>query len=150
MTNPSTSALQRFRGRRAARRRGAATVEFAITASILFLLSMAALELSRMNLLRNTVENAAYEAARAAAIPGASSKDAKKAAKAVLNAVNAQGVRVTVDPDTITDSTEEVTVSIRVKMNKNGWVPPVFTRGLTIDKSVTLLRERRIADGALN
>ena len=46
------------------------SVEFAITAPIFFLFLLAAFEFGWMNVMRHTADNAAYEAARAAMVPG--------------------------------------------------------------------------------
>jgi len=52
---------RRDRNRRGPNRRcGVAAVEFALTAPILFLFLFAALELGRMNMIRQTANNAAY------------------------------------------------------------------------------------------
>ena len=50
-------------------RRGAVAVEFAITVPFLFLILFGSIEFSRANMLRQTVSQAAYEAARRGDIP---------------------------------------------------------------------------------
>jgi len=49
-------------------RRGATTVEFAITAPVFFLFLLAAFEFGWLNVIRHTADNAAYEAARTAMV----------------------------------------------------------------------------------
>ncbi len=78
---------KRFRGSR----RGAAAVEFAITAPIFFLFLLAAFEFGWLNVIRHTADSAAYEAARTAMVPGATAADATAKATGLLNIVGARG-----------------------------------------------------------
>lgn len=123
-------------------RRGAVTVEFAIVAPIFFLLLMAAFEFGWMNVIRHTADNAAYEAARAAMVPGATSADATAKAKTLLNIVGARGAKITITPAVITTATKEVTVSIDVPMSGNGLITPKFTKKQTLHSKSTLRTER--------
>src|SRR5690606_21432947 len=86
--------LWRFLMSRAARtrcfirpRRGAALVEFALTAPLLFFILFASLEFARANMLRNTVEMAAYEGARRGIVPGATAEDVRDAARFPLTTI---------------------------------------------------------------
>jgi Flp pilus assembly protein TadG len=127
--------LRRTRG-------GAVVVEFAICAPILFLFFFAALEFSRVNMIRQSVENAVYEGCRRGIVPGATADDCRNSALAVLNLVLVSGAEVTVTPAAITPSTSEVTVSISVPIDGNSWVVPFFFEGKSISNSMTLRRER--------
>ena len=69
-------------------RRGTTTVEFALTAPIVFFLLMGAIELSRANMLRHTTVVAATEGARNGIIPGATSAECHQAA---VNELDASG-----------------------------------------------------------
>src|SRR3954466_7884203 len=112
----------RRNGRRRTRyvRHGAAAVEFAITAPIFFLFLLASFEFGWLNVLRHTADNAAYEAARAAMVPGATAADAIAKANTILQVVGARSARVTVTPAAITKETEQVTVAIDIPMKFNG------------------------------
>ena len=79
-------------------RRGATAVEFAITAPMFFLFLLAAFEFGWLNVMRHTADNAAYEAARTAMVPGATAADATTKAKTLLNIVGTRGATVTVTP----------------------------------------------------
>ncbi|MFT7642113.1 MAG: Flp pilus assembly protein TadG, partial [Pirellulaceae bacterium] len=92
------------------RRRGATLVEFAVVAPIVFLFFFASIELSRMQMLRNAADDAAYEAARTAIIPGGTADEAIAVANRYTNGLALRGVTVTVDPATVTDTTEAVEV----------------------------------------
>ena len=66
----------RRRNKRRVRRDGAAVVEFAISASVLFLIIMGCVELCRMSMLRNLAQDACYEAARYSMVEGATTDEA--------------------------------------------------------------------------
>ena len=108
------------------RRKGAVTVEMAITVPILFLFVLAALEFCGMNNMRHTVDNAAYEAARRGIVPGARSADVINEATTIMSFVGAQDITVNVDPLGFDDETEELTVTITVPVANNGWLAPII------------------------
>jgi Flp pilus assembly protein TadG len=128
--------------RRPRERRGAAAVEFAITAPIFFLFLLAAFEFGWLNVIRHTADNAAYEAARTAMVPGATAAEARNKANNLLRVVGARGARVTVAPAVLTPETEQVTVEIDIPMNRNGLIAPRFTRNATLHSESTLRTER--------
>lgn len=123
-------------------RTGATAVEFAIVAPVFFLVLMAMFEFSRLNVLRHTADNAAYEAARVAMVPGATAADATAEAQRLMNIIGARGTNVSITPALITRDTTEVTVSVAVPLDRNGWVVPRFTRGRTLTSQSTLRTER--------
>jgi Flp pilus assembly protein TadG len=124
------------------RRRGAAAVEFAIVATVFFLLLIAAFDFGRLNVVRHTADNAAYEAARCAMVPGATAADATDKANEILAIVGARAATVTVDPATLGPDVDQITVTVDVPMNQNGWIAPRFSRDKTIRASSTLRTER--------
>jgi len=123
-------------------RTGAVTVEFALTASVFFLFLMAAFEFGWLSVLRHTTDNAAYEAARHAMVPGATVAEARDKANGLLSIVGARNATITVTPSVLTTETEEVTVQIDVPMNSNGLILSRFTSGMTITGTSTLRTER--------
>jgi len=131
----------RIPNRREPRRRGATAVEFAVVVPLVFFFFFAMLEFSRANVIRNSIQSAAYEGARSAIVPGATADDARAAAFQILNAVTAVNASVTINPATITQLTPEVTVTIAVPLDDNGWVTAKFFQGRTLTSSVTLIRE---------
>lgn len=131
-----------FHRTRRTQRRAAATVEFALVASILFMFVLAAIEFGRANMIRGTIGNAAYEGARVAIVPGATAADAKAAAQALIDTALIRSAAVTISPAVLSASTTDVTVTVSVDLNANGWLLlPVFTRGMQLTKSRTLARE---------
>jgi Flp pilus assembly protein TadG len=123
-------------------RRGATAVEFALTAPIFFLFLLAAFEFGWLNVIRHTADNAAYEAARHAMVPGATAAEARTKANRLLRIIGTRGARVTVTPNALTPDTEEVTVAIDIPMRRNGLIVPRFTKRTTISTSATLRTER--------
>ncbi len=128
--------------RRRSSRRGAAVVEFAITAPIFFLFLLAAFEFGWLNVIRHTADNAAYEAARTAIVPGATAADAIAKATGILNIVGARRAQINITPATITSTTPEVTVAIDVPMSSNGLIVPRFTSTTTLHSSTSMQTER--------
>jgi Flp pilus assembly protein TadG len=128
------------RNRRA--KRGAVAVEFAISAPVFFLFLLAAFEFGWLNVLRHTADNAAYEAARAAMVPGATATDATAKANGILKIIGARGAKVTITPATLTTSTKAVTVAVDVPMRRNGLIAPRFTSKTTLHSESTLRTER--------
>jgi Flp pilus assembly protein TadG len=123
-------------------RRGATVVEFAIVAPIFFLFLLASFEFGWLNVLRHTADNAAYEAARAAMVPGGTAADAVTKANSILSVIKARNAKVTVTPSVINTSTDHVTVAIDIPLNSNALVTPRFTSNKTIHCSATLRTER--------
>jgi Flp pilus assembly protein TadG len=123
-------------------RRGAAAVEFAITAPVFFLFLLAAFEFGWLNVIRHTADNAAYEAARTAIVPGATVADAQAKADKILKIVGTRSAKVTITPNPVTVDTSQVTVSIEVPMKKNGLIVPRFTGKTKILATSTLRTER--------
>lgn len=123
-------------------RQGATAVEFAIVAPIFFLLLLASFEFSRLNVLRHTADNAAYEAARNAMVPGATAAEAIAKANSILRVVGTRGAQVTVSPTTLGPDVDSINVRIDIPLSQNGWVVPRFTRGSTLTAQSTLRTER--------
>jgi Flp pilus assembly protein TadG len=139
--NRTVNNHRRWRTRRQ-RRSGAVIVEFAICAPILFLFFFAALEFSRVNMIRQTIENATYEGSRRGIVPGATANDCRNAAQLVLNTVSTNDATITVTPGVITPDTAQVTVAVTVPIDSNSWVTPFFFKNKSLANSMTMRRER--------
>jgi Flp pilus assembly protein TadG len=140
MLAKTSNELGRRRQRKS--RRGATTVEFALTLPLFVLFLMASFEFGWMNVLRHTADNAAYEAARYAMVPGGTAAEAKARASSILKIIGARDAVVTVSPATLSATTEEVTVSIDIPMKSNGLVVPKFTKSKTMHSEATMRTER--------
>ena len=122
-------------------RAGAVTVETAIALPILFLFTFTAIEFSRVNMMRNTAANAAYEGARAGIVPGATAAECEAAANQLLDFVDIDGGTAVATP--ITPDSTDVTVTVTIPINDtNSFVTPRFYLGKTLTSTVTLPRER--------
>jgi Flp pilus assembly protein TadG len=128
--------------RRTALRRGGVVVEFALTAPVFFIFLLSAFEFGWLNVIRHTADNAAYEAARNAMVPGATSAEALARANEILKIVGTRAASVTVSPETIDVDTREVTVTVDVPMDRNSLILPRFTKKTMIHSSSTLRTER--------
>ena len=82
-------------------RDGAATVEFALVCTLLFLLVFGGIEISRVSMLRHTADHAAYLAARDAIIPGADTATVETTAENHLATIGVVNATVTVTPGMI-------------------------------------------------
>ena len=124
------------------KRMGVVAVEFAITAPILFLVFFAMIEFARFNMIRHGMDSAVYEGARRGIVPGATADDVKSATETILRAVSTTDATVTVVPGVLTPETTQVTVTVEVPFDSNGWVVPSFFEGTTLSRSCTLSREQ--------
>lgn len=122
-------------------RTGAVLVEFAFTCPILFLLLFASIEFMRVNTIINSMENAAYEGARRAIVPGATADQARAEAQSILDAIGVRDATIDVQPAQIDLNTPEVTVLIDVPASPNSFVASSYFVGKTFSKSCTLTRE---------
>jgi Flp pilus assembly protein TadG len=124
------------------RKRGGVTVvEFAVTAPVLLLFFLSAFEFCRVAMIRHTVDNAVYEGCREAIIPGGTAEDARRKAQEILATLAVDHATITVSPAAINDDTTEVTVTVDVPMDSNTFVPPQFTGGSRIERTLTMQRE---------
>lgn len=127
-------------------RRGVTAVEFAIVAPVFFLILIASIELSRLSVMRNTADHAAYEAARIALVPGATAGEAVAAANQLMDVVGTNGAQVIVNPAVLNDDTTEVTVTVAVDFNQNALLVPRFLpEGSSTVSGTSTLRTERVA-----
>lgn len=98
---------------------------------------LGAIELTRLNFIRHTAANAAYEAARKAIVPGNTVLDAQTEALRLLNTLGVgNGASVVVDP-----TLNRVTVTVTIPINQNSWGLTRFTGGLNVTQSCGLTLE---------
>lgn len=123
-------------------RGGAATVELALTLPIVLVVLVGGIEFTRACQVANACAFSAYEGCRAAIIPGGTASAATSAAQQFLTANSIGSSTITVTPSVIDDTTSTVTVNIAVKLDKSGWIAPIFTSGISVSRSCTLTREK--------
>lgn len=124
------------------RRRGAAAVEFAVTAPILFAFLFAAMEFGLANMMFHTTEAAAYEAARVAMIPGATAQEADTAARRVLATARVFVADIQIAPTDLQTETDTVAVTISVNFRDNTTLVPFFMGNQPFVKTCELTREK--------
>lgn len=124
------------------KRFGAALVEFAVVLPVILLVFATMIEVSRLILLQHSVDTAAYEGARNAMVPGATSSEARSSAMALINSAGLKGAVVQVTPEDITEETPLVTVRVEVPVQSNAWVTPKWLASGNIASEVTLVCER--------
>ncbi len=123
-------------------RSAATTVEFAVIAPLLFMVLLGSLEFARVNQVMNATSFSAYQGCRQAIVPGATASAATTEVNRVLSANLISSGTVTVNPSTITNSTETVTVTVAINLDSVCWIIPRFTTGKTITRTCTLTREK--------
>lgn len=125
-----TTAASEARGPRSARRRraGASILELAITLTILLNLTFGTIEFGYFFFMKNTLQGAAREGARAAILPGGSNNDVTQAVNLVLTSAGLK-------PQATTPQAAGYTITVRV----NGVVANASTAftGQPVEVSVT-------------
>ncbi len=124
-------------------RRGAVTVEFAITCGLAFFFFFAAFEFSRVAMIRATMDNAVYEAGRVGVLPGASAADVERKCREILSFCMIRNASVTVTPDPIVDNADTISVQIDLPLDRNMFAPGIFFAGKTLSRSMQMERETR-------
>jgi Flp pilus assembly protein TadG len=118
-------------------RAGATTVEFAFMVPIIFAIFMGAIEITRLNFVRQTVSNAAYEGARKAVMPGATEAEAENEATRILNMMRINN-GATCD---LVAGVDKVTMTVSVPISQNSWGITKFCAGMNVRQTVSLSRE---------
>jgi Flp pilus assembly protein TadG len=141
--NRTTSKLQLVRAFKQIRpsRCGAAVVEFALTAPIVFLLVFGGMEFSRANMIRNAAGVAVLEGARAGIVPGATAQNCIDRTNSELAILNIQGGTVNVNPAVIDQNTLDVTVTVTVPLSQNALPLSKFVVGKQLVQSIKLKRD---------
>lgn len=112
-------------------------MEFAVTVPIVFLFLFAAIEFGRMQMIRQSLENASYEGARRGVVPATSDAEIRQAAQNVLDVISVVNPQIVVVQ---TDETVRVTVSVNA--NENSWISPFYFRNRTLSSTITLSKDR--------
>jgi hypothetical protein len=123
-------------------RGGAALVEFAIVLPIILLIFAGMIEISRILLLQHSADTSAYEGARCAMVPGATSSEASQAAQSLLQAAGLKSSVITVSPTLIQEDTSLITVRVEIPISTNAWISPHWFQGSRVVSETTLYCER--------
>lgn len=104
---------------------------------IIFTLFLGAIEITRLNFIRQTAANASYEGARKAITPGSTVADAQAESLRLLRML---GVGNGANASILSDATS-VTVTVTVPVNQNSWGISRFTSGINVTNTCKLTRE---------
>lgn len=132
--------------RRAVRRRGAAIVEFAIVAPLLFMLALGLVEYARIEMVLQGMTAAAQEGCRVGIVPGSTSADVLSHADEVLRGGTITGARVTINPPEVATlkKGQSFSVTIQAPMDRISWVPsPILLKNKVLKTQCTMLRESK-------
>jgi len=119
---------------------GAATVEFAIVANLLFILIFTSFEFARLHLARNLAQDAAYYAARKAMVPRETAAEANAEATRILGSLFNTGYTVTVQ--TLDENSESVVVTVTIDLKEVAFFTPMFLPDEDITSVASLKTER--------
>ncbi len=123
------------------RRRGTTVVEFALVVPIVLMFTFAAVEFARVVLIRHSVDNAVYEAARIGIIPGGSADEVRAAVDRMLAAISVHDYLVEIVPVALAVDSPEITVRVTVPLDTNSYLPAQFFAGKSVRRELTLQRE---------
>lgn len=117
-------------------------VEMALVLPLIMLFFTAMFELSRVLMLQHAADTAAYEGARMAMVPGATSSEAQQTAQQLIDAAGLTMSTVEVTPSVIEEETSIITVRVEIPVAPNSWIVPTFFSGAMATSEVSLLCER--------
>lgn len=124
------------------RRHGSTLVEMAFVLPLIMFFFAMMFELCRVLMLQHTADTAAYEAARAAMVPGATAAEAQQVAQQMINSNGLKQTSVLVSPEILTETTPLITVKVNIPVNENSWIAPSQLGNFVVSSEVTLLCER--------
>lgn len=124
-------------------RQGAAAVEFAIIAPLLFMLLLAFIELSRGFMVQQVLTNASRVGARQAITVGATQSETSSAVQSYTSSMGLTGSTITITPNPSTASSgDEVTVTVSIPYASVTWLPvPKYLAGKTLTASSVMRKE---------
>jgi Flp pilus assembly protein TadG len=131
-----------------ARRRGVAAVEFAVVASLLFVLILGIIEFGRAMMVLEMLNNAARNGVRVGCLSGSANTDVASAVTSALSGGGFSGSTNTIKVNgTVADvntavAGDSVTVIVQVPYNNVTWLPTsMFLAGRTLGSNVTMRHE---------
>lgn len=126
---------------RSKKRKGAVTVEFAVCASLFFMVTFAGLEFNRYFYVLHGIQMVAYESARAGIVPGATYSTVEQRSQNLLAATGIPNAQVDITPAEITPQTRSVSVTVTANFADNSWIPPTYLTNKVLSSTITLQHE---------
>ena len=126
-------------------RRGAAVVEFAVVAPLLFALLFGMVEFGRMVMVQQTLTNASREGARRGILENASQTEVEQVVLNYLTSSSITGATVEISPPDLNSIGfgDPVTVTVSVDFQQVSWLgSPWFLAGTKLSGSSSMLGER--------
>ena len=125
------------------RRKGVATVELAVCLPILMLILLAALQAADLIFLKQTVQVASYEAARAAIKRRGTNAQAYASAQEILTDRMVEGFTITFVPSDIStaDRGEPVSVTVAASSDANTVLPNWLPLGQDLTVTTKMVKE---------
>jgi len=120
---------------------GAVMVEMALTVGLAFFFFFAALEFCRVSMIRHSAEHALYEGARQGIIPGATTAKVRSTSQRILRTIGISGATIDVTPAVLLNDTPEVSVRLRIPLDRGLFAPAFFFIGKTLDRTLVMKRE---------
>jgi Flp pilus assembly protein TadG len=128
--------------RRAGARRGAAVVEFAVVAPVLFLLLFGFIEFGRAVMVQQVLVNGAREGARRAMLPGATADEVADTVETYMSSCGLTGYTVTVTPNPASATPgQAITVTVSVPYERVSWIPAQWLTDSTLAGSAVMRKE---------
>jgi Flp pilus assembly protein TadG len=125
-----------------------AAVEFAVLLPILTILLLGMFELSRVLLVKESLSNAAQQAARTATRPNTKNSDVTQEVTDVLSAAGITSSTVTIQVNDVTADVstatryDKVSVRVSVPVSQVFWVSTIFVSGSTVEsETVVMMRQ---------
>lgn len=128
--------------RRANSRHGAVTVEFAIVASLFFLLLLGSGEFVRIAMIRHEIQSIAYEAASLAVLPGVSDEQVEEKARSLLETAGLTNCTTSVARESAVVGEGFVTVEVIASLEGYAWFTPAV-QSLGELRGVATLKSQR-------
>ena len=126
-------------------RKGAAAVEFALVAPLLFLVLFGIVEIGRLFMVQQMLTNCSREGARRAILESSTETEVKTVVNDYLTGSSVSGATVTVSPSDLSSLGlgDPVTVKISVPFEDVSWLPsPWLLGGRTLSAQSVMRTER--------
>jgi Flp pilus assembly protein TadG len=132
------------RDKRCFNRTGAAAVEMAVCAPLLFLLVFGMIDIGRALMVQHLLTNAARDGARAAILEGVTSAEVEQDLTDYLSLSSVPGATITVTPTDLqtADIGDPVSVTCSVPFSSVGWLgSSLYLEGIDLEATVIMRRE---------